>query len=597
MQSSDRSRGASLCVVAAIWLLVVMVAGCTPTGPTDPTGPTGPAELPDRLPADWSAGSVEDGIPPVLYVSWWPGADGSYSGGWKPRSGDRWERQSLVGADGFEGVYPRQILADCSSSGFGAPVYCSIAQGPTLTVAKDQTGSEIRFHYESMTVSADGRYLFGLTGSGFVRWDMQLDEFMSIGGGRCSGAGFPCDTPTAISPSGRFAVMGRIQFGSPALVDLEDCGTPSADAVPVYTCRMIGLDSLAGASLDRVARLRFIGENSLLFSTNTPLGGDGSYRLNAANGVQPRGVVALGDSYSSGEGAADAAFPYLPGTDDSDHNLCHQSRRAWPTQVATAVTLKWPTASFACSGAVAQDLALGQYPTSLVPLARTGQLSQLENWSALHGDPRVLTLTLGGNDAGFPGFISSCISSVTTCADPPQINQTESDLLAAANLVFASLTELRKRHPHTEIYLSAYPRLIDGASASCGANVGAPAFDQYERRLTDAASIALNGLLSAAAEKAGVTFVDVSGALGAHVLCGTAEPSWINGLTIGDDVLIFGLESFHPHGQGQDAWAAEFRSLTGNIGNRADLACTGFAAGPNPCPDPNVPLVKPDLSA
>ena len=61
--------------------------------------------------------------------------------------------------------------------------------------------------------------------------------------------------------------------------------------------------------------------------------------------VSGKKLLALGDSYSSGEGAGD----YGPGTDTAD-NSCHRSRNAWPTLLAEQRHLK-TLPSLACSGA------------------------------------------------------------------------------------------------------------------------------------------------------------------------------------------------------------------------------------------------------
>src|SRR5687768_3136073 len=62
--------------------------------------------------------------------------------------------------------------------------------------------------------------------------------------------------------------------------------------------------------------------------------------------------VALGDSYSAGEGLT----PYKPGTQDRDDggNRCHRSNHAYPVKVGAALAVE--PVFVACSGAEAQHL-------------------------------------------------------------------------------------------------------------------------------------------------------------------------------------------------------------------------------------------------
>ncbi len=112
-----------------------------------------------------------------------------------------------------------------------------------------------------------------------------------------------------------------------------------------------------------------------------------------AAGVNPKPFyIALGDSYSSGEGLA----PYLAGS-----GSCDRSPEAYPeivTRRLRDVTLRF----FACSGAT-----IGQI---------TGQVA-----SAPLSDLRratLTTVTAGGNDLPFSGLISACVGAVTSITSP-----------------------------------------------------------------------------------------------------------------------------------------------------------------------------------
>jgi lysophospholipase L1-like esterase len=97
-------------------------------------------------------------------------------------------------------------------------------------------------------------------------------------------------------------------------------------------------------------------------------------------------LVALGDSFSSGEGAP----PYETGTAERGRNTCHRSVHAWPLLVADQLGLAGR--SWACSGAVVDDVVSDQ----------VHRLAQMP-------DVGVVTLTIGGNDLGFGEVLRNCV--------------------------------------------------------------------------------------------------------------------------------------------------------------------------------------------
>ena len=123
--------------------------------------------------------------------------------------------------------------------------------------------------------------------------------------------------------------------------------------------------------------------------------------LVAAPGLaQAETVVALGDSYSSGEGAP----PFLKDRESAD---CHRSEYAWPFVLARQ--MDWPDPMlFACSGATSTDM-LGGDP-------KRHQPNQVAELAGLN--PDIVTLTIGGNDLGFKSVLVKC-ASLTRCVRNP----------------------------------------------------------------------------------------------------------------------------------------------------------------------------------
>ena len=122
--------------------------------------------------------------------------------------------------------------------------------------------------------------------------------------------------------------------------------------------------------------------------------------------------VALGDSYSSGEGAIDTEGnpSFIPTTDLSGVDECHRSLNAYPEILSTSPQLNSTNAGFvfaACSGArvanfvknMAGDGGWNEGP----------QLDQIAPASTPSPSTGLVTLSIGGNDVGFVADLAACI--------------------------------------------------------------------------------------------------------------------------------------------------------------------------------------------
>jgi lysophospholipase L1-like esterase len=116
-------------------------------------------------------------------------------------------------------------------------------------------------------------------------------------------------------------------------------------------------------------------------------------------------IVALGDSYISGEGTR----RYYEGTDEPGRNMCHRAARAYPHLLAEH--LKASLVFVACSGAETADvLDRGQYRGSGEEDYGEvyGARPQIEILEELDGFDVVL-ISIGGNDAGFEEIGKECL--------------------------------------------------------------------------------------------------------------------------------------------------------------------------------------------
>ncbi|HET6965026.1 MAG TPA: SGNH/GDSL hydrolase family protein [Acidimicrobiales bacterium] len=120
--------------------------------------------------------------------------------------------------------------------------------------------------------------------------------------------------------------------------------------------------------------------------------------------------VALGDSYSAGVGTGPDAY-------GSENNHCHRSANAYGPLLDQDLSLG-DMAFLACSGAVTDDL-FGPNHEADVQGGETPEPPQLcgapdaspcaAGYPALGPLTRVVTLTIGGNDAGFVDVLKQCV--------------------------------------------------------------------------------------------------------------------------------------------------------------------------------------------
>lgn len=156
--------------------------------------------------------------------------------------------------------------------------------------------------------------------------------------------------------------------------------------------------------------------------------------------------VALGDSFSSGEGVE----TFIPGTntDGPPVNKCHRSERAYSRLFDGMLGPPLNLTNFvACSGATSSDILNGKY----------NEVSQL---NALDTNTKVVSLTAGGNDIGFEKFVIACI--FLNCGDS-SINGPFFTTIASSQFE-DSLTELYEEvltnAPNAHVYILGYPQLL-----------------------------------------------------------------------------------------------------------------------------------------
>ena len=271
-------------------------------------------------------------------------------------------------------------------------------------------------------------------------------------------------------------------------------------------------------------------------------GPDCTHRQPTANELRTgERLLALGDSFSSGQGAGS----YEPDT-NGDGNTCFRSRDAWPGLVAKRLRLV-ALPSLACSGAVI-DHVIRSDPKRKQDERDASQLSRIDN------DPGLITITIGGNDAGFADVLKECVTGDCVQAfDRPSGDVLANEAAKLARRLPAVYRAISGRAPRAKLVVVGYPRLFPEQrprrpSPSCAAW---RRIDRFEVSYLNRSTLTLNAAIAAAAAEAGADFVDVTDAFKDHEL-GCAPGSYLNRLQVRPRLFP---ASFHPNAAGHERLA------------------------------------------
>ena len=369
--------------------------------------------------------------------------------------------------------------------------------------------------------------------------------------------------------------------------------------------------------------------------------------------------VALGDSYSSGEQgtlATDGSEgSYQSGISPADGH-CKRWSEAYPNVFASDVlgaedlSIKVSFTTFACTGAVTLTvydpadpkgdstdvlIAESNRPSPAVPRLHFRRDTHGEVFETIRPDgwePRqavsllgaqaesdmdMITITIGGNDAGFGDVLEACVLGGLDC-DRGNLSDVYDEIPARLTALIAGL---KRTAPEASIFLLGYPHVtpepievnrvfIDYCGLSgrplhaTGVERSLLASVWHRLRFGSSADLAvsysearflwetandLNDLLRDAAATSGVHFVDVSGdavprgsSLGfrGHSPC-SSEP-WLNGfVSQASSTEPISPRSFHPNRAGHQALSAMLEEfIRDRIDAGAELSESGLPVNP-----------------
>lgn len=259
--------------------------------------------------------------------------------------------------------------------------------------------------------------------------------------------------------------------------------------------------------------------------------------------MPPAKYVAMGDSFSSGEGN----YPFEYGTDVNDVNECHRSPQAYPRLLQNNPSFNLDITMFvACSGATTDDVVNGKY-------------NEPPQINALSPTTQVATMTIGGNNIDFKDFARACV--ITSCAIGSSAYNTSWSILTNSSnngylpdkldTLFAAIqNKLTNSNTGADVLIVGYPYVAkdDSWTPSC------PYFSSSSAEGAEAIVDKLNQVISDAVTRLGdarFTFVDAS----------APSSPFTNHELCTDFGYFYGVDTnhieytFHPNVNGQAAYS------------------------------------------
>lgn len=465
--------------------------------------------------------------------------------------------------------------------------------------------------------SADGRYvLVRMDGREYVKVDLNTGEATTVIRSNLGIGGIYVGLtyPGALSETGRYAYIA----GGEEMIDTQNCGDsilPRFDPyVPMTNpCKS---QNIATDALYRSTVARFIDDYTLYVHLEDNRGGY-TNRMLLAGGSEDESrldYLALGDSYSSGEGDvekdATGKNHYLPLT-DLGSDTCHVSSRSYPFLLREQWNINQASMkSVACSGAQvvmdyyrplkgylgqdnrlqgrddieqAQETALNKFIPGRIP-----QLEFVKKYK-----PKTITLTGGGNDVGFPNMLGYCaygssdidtpwklikegFFGMATCEYAKSGSFLQRLTLRAIDDQFyytvSLLKQIKEYDSDANIYIIGYPSFISPNTAICTNSLE---LDSDERAAIQYYLERLNDSLRRAANSEGVEFIDITSSLEGGRLCeGSKYMTGLWDVNASDKIEMHNL--FHPNAIGHQKIA---NMIHGKIDN-PDTGSTSWAQKP-----------------
>lgn len=419
---------------------------------------------------------------------------------------------------------------------------------------------------------------------------------------------------TAVSNSGRFVLTSSAGVGI-TMYDTKDCQDKvcakrelKREFMTEYAKTLPNGGSMYDFTLKSA---KFLNESTLELYATALFNGSGykniQFRVNVDPGPQTIRYLALGDSYSSGEGAGNYYDATNFHADASNFNKCHQSKLSYSEILNKWLAPDWYD-SVACSGAKMKDVLFmageGKYieegkPQAKSPVEdihfinnikeslRPGYLPQLSLLQA--NPPTISTITIGGNDIGFKDIITACATQASCYSAENErrviaarIDQRIPELV---NVYKALKQNMSGSDPR--LYVVGYPQIFNDEGSCNGL------MNSSERQFANALTDYLNAAVRIAAAQAGVKYINTSDAFIDYStekdfrLCGNAQQA-VNGIIFdtknasdGQPVGQFLTSSYHPNALGNMLLAKRIRAYTNDFSTAMPTSSNGASSIPD----------------
>lgn len=449
-----------------------------------------------------------------------------------------------------------------------------------------------------------------------ANWNSQDSEVTAVFTGLSPGVSYTF-TVAAVNKNGEgpaVAAVGSVTpIGRPAPPTNARVTESGTDAEVTWTASQVhgtpvsGYTVVAMSATDGSTKTATAGPNATSLSMTGLTAGpytysiwaDSSYgpskAVEVAGGLPAPILVALGDSYSSGEGVPGFMPP-------SDANGCHRSFDAYSQQYIKGTSanpgrLPFSSIFAACSGGLITHVDKTTQNEGDTP---DGQLTLLPT------NANMVTMTIGGNDARFSDVVQDCILTwfinrqidgdtngtgdhfycEDNWMDPSNPSQYMPRVIAEVKPRLVALyKKIADRAKDAEIFILSYPDLVTstGRRATCGND----AMEEQDIQWIEGMQADFNAMLREAVNEARGTIgdrlhlVDVQPTMDGHEVC-TPDP-WIHGLNIDDSTInppkFSPVFSFHPKKAGHTAEANLLRNAA--IVRRPTVTSVAPSSGPS----------------
>jgi len=257
--------------------------------------------------------------------------------------------------------------------------------------------------------------------------------------------------------------------------------------------------------------------------------------------------VALGDSYTSA--------PLVPNQHGEPID-CGRSDHNYPSLVAGALKV----GTFV-------DVSCGSAQTKHMTEPQTGLPAGGTNppqFNALRADATLVTVGIGGNDAGLVGVAEKCAQMGvldpmgTSCRNywaPGGNDQVAAKIEATAPRIAAVLQGIHQRSPNARVAIVGYPDVLPDNGGSCWPMVPLSPDDV---RYIDELIVRINAMIAGQAAANNAGYVDTYADSGGHDVCKLPPERWFEGLVPTEPAY-----PLHPNAKGEASMARSVMKALG----------------------------------